>query len=103
MHHRQSRGERQRVDTNPVSGYQRVGTDIKCLHTALERLKGGRDILGSPDFKGGHVEAERARRCLKLSHFQRGEGIFHIGHYRQPAETGEDLAQQSESLTGKIS
>ena len=25
-------------------------TDIKCIRAALERLEGGRDILGSPDF-----------------------------------------------------
>jgi hypothetical protein len=26
----------------------------------IERLEGGCDILGSPDFEGGDIEAERA-------------------------------------------
>lgn len=43
----QPRAERQAVDANPVGDHRRVGTDVKCVHTALESLKGSRDILGS--------------------------------------------------------
>ena len=76
--------------------------DIKCLCAALERLEGGRDILRSPDFECGDLEAERAGRCLSLAHLQHGAGIADIGHDRQPAETGDNLAQEFESLAGKI-
>ena len=102
VHRRQSRGERQGVDANPVGGYERVGTDIKRLRAALERLEGGRDILGSPDFECSDLEAERAGRCLNLAHIQHGGGIADIGHDRQPAETGDNLAQKFEALAGKI-
>ena len=30
---------------------ERIADDIECLRAALERLDGGRDILGSPDFQ----------------------------------------------------
>ena len=76
-------------------------TDIKCLRAALERLEGRRDILRSPDFERDDLEAERAGRCLDLAHLQHGGGIVDIGHDRQPAETGDDLAQEFESLAGK--
>jgi hypothetical protein len=50
VHRRQPHARCQGVDANPVSGYERVVADIKCLRAALERLEGGRDILRAPDF-----------------------------------------------------
>ena len=41
-------------------------------------------------------------RCLNLAHFQHGSGIAGIGHDRQSAQTRYNLAQQFESLAGKI-
>ena len=102
MHRRQSRGEREGVDANPVGAYERVGDDIKCIRATLERFEGGRDILRSPDFDCGDFEAERAASCLNLAHLQHGCGIVDIGHDRQPAETGDNLAQKFESLASKI-
>src|SRR5262249_19714080 len=102
MHRRQSRGERQRVDTNPVGGYQRLGTNIKGLRSALERLEGGRDILGSPAFQFEEVASYREGRCLILGLLEHGGGIASISHDRQPAKTGHHLAQEFESLAGKI-
>ena len=48
------------------------------------------------------LEAERAGRCLNLAHLQHGVGIADIGHDRQPAKTGDNLAQEFEPLAGKI-
>src|SRR4030095_2798374 len=62
-HRRQSCAQRPSVDTNPVGSYERVGTHIKRLRAALQRLEGGRDILRSPDFQCGDLEAERACHC----------------------------------------
>ena len=42
--------------------YERIGTDIKCVRATLERVEGGRDILRSPYFECGDLEAERAGR-----------------------------------------
>src|SRR5262249_55975508 len=44
------------------------------------------------------LQAELAGRCLGLAHFQYGGGIADIGHDRQPAKIGDDLAQEFESL-----
>ena len=82
--------------------YERVATDIKCIRAALERLEGGRDILRSPNFECRDFEAERAGRCLNLAHLQHGGGIANIGHDRQSAKTGDNLAQEFESLASKI-
>src|SRR5580658_7710163 len=51
VYHRQSRTQRQAVDATVVGVYKRVGTDIKPIGAALEQLKGGRDVVGSPDFR----------------------------------------------------
>jgi hypothetical protein len=77
---RESRGECQGVDTNLVTGYERVANNIKCIRTTLERLEGGRD--GSPDFKVGDIEAERTRSRLNLAHLHYAGGIVNIGHDR---------------------
>jgi hypothetical protein len=44
--------------------------DIKCIRTTLERLEGGRDILGSPDFKFSDftlLTRPSAARCRELA------------------------------------
>ena len=99
---RQSRAERKRDDARAVGGNERIDHNIKCVRLALERLEGGRDILRSPDFECGDFEAERAGRGLDLAHLQHGCGIADIGHDRQPAEAGDNLAQEFEPLAGKI-
>jgi hypothetical protein len=68
----------------------------------LERLEGRCNVLGSPDFEDRRIKAERAGRGLRLSHFQCGEGIFDIGHDRQPAQVGDNLAKQRESFADKV-
>jgi hypothetical protein len=82
--------------------HKRLGHDIKCIGTALERIDGGRDILRSSDFRCDNVKAERAGRCLNFIHLQHADGTDDIGHDCQPAETGDNLAQEVESLAGKI-
>src|SRR5215831_11159206 len=51
------------------------------------------------------AEAQTAVRTLgglRLGHFQCGEGIFDIGHDRQPAQVGDNLAKQRESFADKV-
>src|SRR5207253_8206210 len=50
VHRRQSRVQRQGADASSIGDNERVGTDIKRVHAALECLKGWPDILGSPYF-----------------------------------------------------
>ena len=47
-------------------------------------------------------ETERAGGRLNLTQLQHAEGIADIGQDRQPAETGDDLAQKFEPLASKI-
>src|SRR5262249_25826786 len=90
------------VDASPVGQYERVASDIKGLRAAIERLERGRDIFGAPNFECRDIEAERAGRRLNLVHLQCGNGITDIRQAGQPAETGDDLAQEFESLASKI-
>src|SRR5262249_17422127 len=76
-------------------------TDIKCVCTAIERLEGGYDVFASLDFCCNDLEAERAGRCLDLAHIQHNGGTTDIGQDRQPAETGDNLAQKFESFGRK--
>jgi hypothetical protein len=67
VNRRQSRPQRQGVDASAEGIYERVATHIKCLRPALERVKGGRDILRLSDFElVDDVEAELAGRDLNL-------------------------------------
>ena len=63
----------------------------KGVHTARERVEGGADIFGSPNFGGDGFDAERAGCGLNLAHVQHGGGIADIGQDRQSAESGDDL------------
>ena len=56
----------------------------------------------SPDFQCGDFEAERAGRRLNLAQLQHSAGGADVGHDRQPAETGDNFAQEFDALTGKI-
>ena len=56
----------------------------------------------SSDFDCGNLKAERAGRRLSLAHLQHTNGTAGIGQDRQAAETGDNLAQEFESLAGKI-
>jgi hypothetical protein len=86
-----SRGDRGHLTVNQVG-----------VRAAFERLKGRRDILGSPDFPRGDPEAECAGRCRNLIHLQHEGGIADIGHDRQSAQAGDNFAQKSKSLGTKI-
>ena len=82
--------------------HERVANDIECVRAALERVEGGRDILRAPDFDACDLEAERAGRRLDLAHLRHGAGIAGIGQDRQPAQTGDNLAQDFEAFAGEI-
>ena len=52
------------------------------IHAILTRLETGSDILPTPNFHHDHRKAERAGRCLKLTHIQQGDRIASIGQNR---------------------
>ena len=85
-----------------IAVQNRIGSNIKRLRATLERFQGGRDILRSPNFESNNIEANRAGRGLSFAHFQHRGGIAGIGHDRQMAQTGDNLAQEFEPLAGKI-
>src|SRR5215813_14171073 len=85
-----------------IAVQNRIGSDIKRLRATFERFEGGRDILRSPNFESNNIEANRAGRGLSFAHFQHRGGIAGIGHDRQMAQTGDNLAQEFEPLAGKI-
>src|SRR5215472_3751144 len=82
--------------------YERIGRDIKRVHAALERLKCGHKIFGTPNFEDGSIEAEGARCRVNFGHVQHASGIVTIPHDRQSAQAGYSLAQDLETFGGKI-
>src|SRR5262245_53221879 len=85
-----------------MSDCHRVKTDVNCVHAAFDRIEGAGNVLPSPDFRQADLEVERAGRCLSLAQFQHDGGIAKVAHDRQMAETWNDLAQEFESLAGRI-
>ena len=101
MHRRQPRAQRQGVVPNSIGVYEQIGHDIKCIGSTFERLDGGCEILCPPDGYGSLFEAERAGRRLNLTHLRHADATADAGH-DQPTETGNNLAQEVESLAGKV-
>ena len=77
-HRRQACSECQGVNAGPVSKCQQVLTHIQGFGVSLVCLKRGRNILGSPDLKWYGLEPELVRRCHKLVHFLRNDGVSSI-------------------------
>ena len=101
-HRRQSCAQRQDVDAMAVGVGQRVAAHVERLAPALELLERGHNILGAQDFEPVDFEAERVRRGLNLAHLLHRPGIAGIAEHRQPAEPGDDLAQDFEPLASRI-
>jgi hypothetical protein len=99
---RQPRAERKRDDACSVGSSESSDHDVKRVGLGLERREGRCDILRPPDFEWRDFEAERACRGLNLAHLQHGLGIASIKHDCQPAQPGNNLAQEFDSLAGKI-
>jgi hypothetical protein len=72
------------------------------LGLAAKRLEGGRDVVGSPDFRFSDFEAKRPGGCLYFTYVQRDTGIVDVGHDRQLAKSGNDFAQKFDSLASEI-
>src|SRR5215831_12314372 len=75
---------------------------IGFLVPALTSSKTGSDIFHRPNFHRDHRKAERAGRCLNLTHIQQGDRIASIGQNRKPAKSRDNLAQKFESFASKI-
>ena len=102
VHCGQSRGEREAIDPNLVGTGERLTNNIKGLRATLECLEGRCDIRRLPDFQRDGLDAERVGRGLDLVQLPHGRWIVGIGHDRQSAEAGDDLAQEFEALARKF-
>jgi hypothetical protein len=71
-----------------MSDFKRL---IERPRAALKFLEGGRDILGSSNFKRRSFEPKSACCCLSLAHVK-DVGIIGLGQERQLTKTGDDLA-----------
>src|SRR5262249_18464032 len=98
----QSRAERKRDDASTVGVNERIAYNVKCVRLCLERLERGCNILGSPDFEQHDLDAETASDGLNLGHLQRALGKVSISDDCQPAQPGENLTQEFETLAGNI-
>ena len=98
----QSRGEREAIDPNLVGNGERLGDNIKGFRSTLECLEARCDIRRLPDFQRDGLDAERVGRSVDLVQLPHGRRIVGIGHDRQSAEAGGDLAQEFEALARKF-
>src|SRR5262249_56068659 len=102
MNRRQSQTDRQGIDSIPVDVYQRIATNINCVHSTIERVEGGHDILGPPEFECSDLKTKHVGRCLSCVHFQHGLWVSDIGQYPQPPEMAHHLVQYFYSLAANI-
>jgi hypothetical protein len=99
---RQPRAQRKCVDASVVGIYQRAWTHVQRLRAALERLEGRRNVRSAPYFEHLEVKADFTGCGLNLRYFQHRAGIVDIADDRESAQIGERLAQDLESLAGKV-
>src|SRR5262249_28771742 len=78
-----------------------VAHDIHRVDPALESREGGREILGSSDFKYRHIQAEWSSRRLQLADLQNDSGPTVMANSRQPLQAGDHLAQKLKPLARK--
>ena len=95
-------GEREAIDPNLVGSGERITNNIKGLRATLECLEGRCDIRRLPDFQRDGLDAERAGRGVDLVQLPHARWIVGIGHDRQSAKAGDDLAQEFEALARKF-
>lgn len=82
VHH----GSSANIDPNPVYC---LGTDrAEQIRASFKRLETGSDILHTPNFHRYHREAERAGRCLNLTHVPQSDRIAGIGQNRYRRRAG---------------
>src|SRR5215831_1036694 len=93
MNRRQSQSDRQDIDSIPVDVDEGVAANINCVHATIERVEGGHDILGPPEFERSDLKTKHAGRRLSCAHFQHGLWVPDIDQYRQPTELGHNLVQ----------
>ena len=70
-----------------------VAANINCVHATIERVEGGHDILGPPEFECNDLKTKHAGRRLSCTHFQHGLWVPDIDQYPQPTELGHNLVQ----------
>src|SRR5215475_10589733 len=70
MNRRQSQTDRQGIDSIPVDVDKGVPANINCVHSTIERVEGGHDILGPPEFECRDLKTKHAGRRLSCTHFQ---------------------------------
>src|SRR5262245_50707593 len=68
----------------------------------LQRVEGERDVLIPPDVEREDFQVERAGRRPNLIQFQRWKGTGEIGEDGKSAQSGDNLAQEFESLASSI-
>src|SRR5262249_36344539 len=102
INRRQAPTERQGIYADSVGGSERAANHIKCLRFILKSIKGERDILRLPDFGCGDLNTEHVGFPLRLAHYQDVARIASIGHDRQSAEVGDNLAQESKSFANGV-
>jgi len=90
------------LSPSPIAGKQRIPLNVDSLRAALEPLDGGRNIRGSADLESGDIEAQGPARGLNLA--QLHDCVVHadIDHDRQPAQSGDQLAQEFKALADEI-
>src|SRR5262249_39700460 len=97
MHRRQSLDQRQGIEANSVAVDEWVAQDIHRVDPTLESRERGREILGSPDFERGDVEAEvlAVASTSLISRTAAGApGLTIMANLRRPGTTSRNRASR---------
>src|SRR5262249_61700617 len=79
-----------------------IAQNVNGVRLGFDLLERGCNILGSPDFEWRDFDAKPASHGLNLGHLQHALGKVSISYDCQPAEPGENLTQEFETLAGNI-
>src|SRR5262245_18575055 len=94
VYRRESRTQRERADTYPVYEQDGIGQDVPRLGATLERIESVSDVFDTLNFKGTDFQVEVTCGSLNLAYVHGAEGIVDICQDCQPAQTGNEIAQE---------
>ena len=100
MHCRQSRIQRQIVDTTFIGGQEGISADVNSVRAPFECFNCRGDILSATQFRYDSFKTERAGCRLCLAYVRRNTSNRNVAQNRYPAQAWDNIMQESKTFAG---
>src|SRR5687768_2248038 len=98
----QARGQRQRVQTNPVRIEERISSHIERIDLTTEVVDSCMDVLAALDRDRLWLDPELTSSSFGLLHLKSATGVSDVGDDRQTSKARNHLPNQLQPLPCRI-